>query len=49
MAEVAMYKQKMESGEIDSEDFKVTLVELGTTNRSTDNHFFKFYANHMLT
>ena len=47
--EVAMYKWKIESGEIDSEGFKVTSVELGTINRSTCNHFFKFSADHMLT
>lgn len=45
---IATYRQKMESGEIDNEDFKVT-VDLGTINRSTGNHFFKFFADHMLT
>ena len=47
--EVATYKQKEESGDVDEEGFKVTSIELGTINRSTGNNFFKFSADHMLT
>ena len=47
--EVATYKQKQESGDIDEEGFKVTSIELGTINRSIDDKFFKLSANHMLT
>ena len=46
---VSTYKYKTKSREIDTEGFKVTLVELGTINRSIRNHFFKFSADHMLT
>ena len=28
---------------------KVTSIDLGTINRSTDNNFFRFSVNHMLT
>lgn len=49
IAEVATYKQKKESGEIDEEGFKVTSIELGAINRNTGNNFFKFSADHMLT
>ena len=47
--EVATYKQKKESGEVDEDGFKVTSIELGTINRSTSNNFFKFSVDHMLT
>ena len=47
--EVATYKKKQESGDIDEEGLKVTSIELGTINRSTGNNFFKFSADHMLT
>ena len=33
--EVATYKQKKESGDVDEEGFKVASIELGTINRST--------------
>ena len=46
--EVATYKQKKESGDIDKEGFKVTSIELVTIDRSTGNKFFKFFADHML-
>jgi hypothetical protein len=48
-AEVATYRQKTESSDIDTEDLKVMTIELGTINRSMGNRFFKFSANHMLT
>jgi hypothetical protein len=47
--EIATYKQKTESSDIDTEDLKVTTVDLGTINRSTGNQLFKFSADHMLT
>ena len=47
--EVATYKQKKESKDVDEEGFKVTSIELGTINWSTGNNFFKFSTNHMLT
>ena len=48
-AKIATYKQKKESKNIDDEGFKFCSVELGTINRSTGNHFFKFSVDHMLT
>lgn len=47
--EVATYKQKKESGDIDEEGLKVTSIELGTINKSIDNKIFKFSVDHMLT
>ncbi len=47
--EIATYRQKIESKDIDDEGFNVIVVELGTINRSIGNNFFKFSANHMLT
>lgn len=47
--EVATYKQKDDSGEIDAKGFKVTTLELGAITRDTGNHFFKFFVDHMLT
>lgn len=47
--EVATYKQKKESGDIDEEGFKLTSIELGTINQSTVNNFFKFSIDHMIT
>jgi hypothetical protein len=47
--EVAMYKQKKESEDIDDEGFKVTSIDLGTITRNTGNNFFKFSTDHMLT
>jgi len=46
---VATYKKKQDSRDIDEEYLKVTSIELGTINKSTDNNLFKFSADHMLT
>lgn len=48
IVEVDTYKKKEDSREIDTEDFKVTTVELGAITRDTENHF-KFLVDHMLT
>jgi hypothetical protein len=48
-AEVATYKKKKESGDINSEGLKVSSIDLGTITRDTGNNFFKFSADHMLT
>ena len=47
--DIATYKQKKDSSDIDDEGYKVTFVELGTINRSIGNHFFKFSTDHILT
>ena len=47
--ELATYRQKHDSRDIDEEGLKVTSIELGIINKSTGNNFFKFSANHMLT
>lgn len=48
-AEVATYKQKKKSRDIDDEGFKVTSIELGTINKNISNNFFKFSTAQMLT
>ena len=42
--EVATYKKKKKSRDIDDEGFKVTSIELGTINMSTGNNFFNFFT-----
>lgn len=46
--EVATYKKRDESREIDTKGFKVTTIELGSITMDMGNHFFKFSTDHML-
>lgn len=46
--EVATYKKKEGSSEVEAKEFKITTMDLGVLTWDIDNHIFKFSSDHML-